>query len=125
MFSGPMALHSQPVSLQGKRLTVAVDSPAWLQQLTYIKPQLLKRLSHYGISDITIRVGRLSLDNQAEPEKRSPDREPAEQEIRLLEQHLKDIHDPELYEAVKGAMMGQLKRMPLQSSPDDDNKLSK
>lgn len=39
-----IATHSQPLRLRHRRLTVAVESPAWLHQLRYLEPTLLEQL---------------------------------------------------------------------------------
>ena len=39
-----VAKHSRPVKFRQGNLTVAVSSPTWMQQLTMLKPTLLKTL---------------------------------------------------------------------------------
>lgn len=36
--------HARALSIEDKTLLVAVDSPGWMTQLIYLKPQLLRRL---------------------------------------------------------------------------------
>ena len=49
--AGPKtAEHTRAVEVDGKTLVVVVDSPAWMVQLRFLKPQLIKK--------IDARVGR-------------------------------------------------------------------
>jgi predicted nucleic acid-binding Zn ribbon protein len=44
--AGPKtAEHTRAVEVDGNTLVVVVDSPAWIAQLRYLKPQLLKKIS--------------------------------------------------------------------------------
>ena len=57
-----IAKHAQPVSLRNGILTVAVDHPVWLQELSrYHKPLLLQkvraRVGAKAIRDIAFRIG--------------------------------------------------------------------
>jgi hypothetical protein len=40
-----MAAHSQPLRLRHHRLTIAVESPAWLHQLSFLQPLLLEQIT--------------------------------------------------------------------------------
>ncbi len=40
-----IAQHTRALSVEGKTLVVVVDSPGWMTQLTYLKPQLLKKVA--------------------------------------------------------------------------------
>jgi len=43
--AGPKtAEHTRAVEVDGKTLVVVVDSPAWMVQLRFLKPQLLKKI---------------------------------------------------------------------------------
>ena len=43
--AGPkMAAHTRAIEVQGRTLVVVVDSPAWLTQLRFLKPQLLAKI---------------------------------------------------------------------------------
>ena len=52
---GPkIAERARPVKIEGKSLILEVDHPAWAQELNFLKPQLLKKISkHYPKSGIT------------------------------------------------------------------------
>ncbi len=44
--AGPKtAEHTRALEVDGNTLVIVVDSPAWIAQLRYLKPQLLKKIS--------------------------------------------------------------------------------
>ncbi len=59
-----IARHAQPSSLRGKKLSVAVDSSAWMQQLSLLKPELIEKLNRGlgmgSIQDITFKMGTVA-----------------------------------------------------------------
>lgn len=40
-----IAQHTRALSLERGTLRIAVDSPAWMTQLIYLKPQLMRKLT--------------------------------------------------------------------------------
>lgn len=57
----PLALHVQPVKLDGTTLVVKVDDPAWATQLKFLEGTLKQRLLEVAgatIERIEVRVGR-------------------------------------------------------------------
>lgn len=62
---GPeMAQHSEPVGIREGVLTIRVEAPVWVTQLSFLKPELLatlnSRLAGAPLSDIRFRAGALS-----------------------------------------------------------------
>lgn len=56
-----LALHVQPVKLDGVTLVVKVDDPAWATQLKFLDATLKQRLKEVAgatIEHIEVRVGR-------------------------------------------------------------------
>lgn len=63
--AGPeTARHSQAVAIKDGTLLVAVDSPVWMTQLTYLKPQLLRAMARHTrrglVKDIRFVLKRAS-----------------------------------------------------------------
>lgn len=57
----PLALHVQPVKLDGTTLVVKVDDPAWATQLKFLEATLKQRLLEVAgatIERIEVRVAR-------------------------------------------------------------------
>jgi predicted nucleic acid-binding Zn ribbon protein len=57
-----VAQHTRALSLERGTLKIAVDSPAWMTQLIYLKPQLMRKLTGMAkrrtIKDIRFVLGR-------------------------------------------------------------------
>jgi predicted nucleic acid-binding Zn ribbon protein len=55
--------HTQPTSIRGGRLFVAVEDSMWLHQLSFLKHQILSdlngRLGPAALSDLVLRVGEV------------------------------------------------------------------
>ncbi len=102
-----IARHAHPSSLRGKKMTLIVDSPAWMQQLSLLKPEIIMkinlRLGHNSIKDITLRLGEIKPCGSVSEEisvHANLDREEREK----IGQALHGIHDPEVREAVRRVM---------------------
>lgn len=54
-----VARHCAPADLRDGVLSIVVDSPAWMQQLSFLKAELLDRLRPHGIEDIRFTRGKL------------------------------------------------------------------
>ena len=99
-----IARHAQPVSLRGKKLYLSVDSPAWMQQLSLLKPVLIEKingsLGRQAINDIALKLGEVEASERpreepvALPPLNAEDRE-------KIEQYVQDIHDPDARAALR------------------------
>ena len=101
---GPViASHAQPQTVRGKKLTLVVDSPAWMHQLSLLKSEIVEKvnrnLGREIIKDITLRLG------EVEP----PDRPSAktavhavldQDERNTIENYVRGIGDPNIKEAI-------------------------
>lgn len=54
-----VARHCAPADLRDGVLSIVVDSPVWMQQLSFLKAELLDRLRPHGIEDIRFTRGKL------------------------------------------------------------------
>jgi len=56
-----IARHARPAGMRGKKLTVLVDSSAWMQQLSLLKPEIMGkvngRLGEDAVESITLKLG--------------------------------------------------------------------
>jgi predicted nucleic acid-binding Zn ribbon protein len=101
---GVIAHHAQPQSVRGKKLTLIVDSPAWMQQLSLLKPEILEKvnrgLGKDSIRDITLKLGEVaSTERQADgiPVRASLDQE----DHAKIEQYVHEIDDPDMKNTIK------------------------
>jgi len=106
---GPgIARHAQPASIRGKRLTVVVDSSAWMQQLSLMKPEVLSRvndrLGPNGIESITLKLGELERTD-ARPEEFQPPAGKLEAgELTRIEECIAGIKDQQTRDALRKVM---------------------
>jgi len=106
---GPgIARHAQPASIRGKRLTVVVDSSAWMQQLSLMKPEVLSRVNDRlgpdGIEGITLRLGELERADEG-PEELQPVGGKLEAgEQKRIEECIANIKDLQTREALRHVM---------------------
>jgi hypothetical protein len=106
---GPgIARHAQPASIRGKRLTVMVDSSAWMQQLSLMKPEVLSRVNDRlgpdGIESITLKLGELERADVRPEEYQPADGKLETGEQKRIEEYLAGVKDPEAREALKKVM---------------------
>jgi predicted nucleic acid-binding Zn ribbon protein len=101
---GPViARHAQPQAVRGKKLTLVVDSPAWMQQLSLLKPEIVEKvnstLGNKTINDITLRIGE--VESRAEPPEETPVLNVLNQTERdKIKDHVRGISDPDIREAI-------------------------
>jgi len=58
-----IARHARPAGMRGKKLTVIVDSSAWMQQLSMLKPEIMGKVNQHlredAVDSITLKLGEL------------------------------------------------------------------
>jgi len=99
-----IARHAQPQSLRAKKLTLVVDSPSWMQQLSMLKPEIMEKvnrsLGKEVVSDIALRLGEVALPREQKDEARvradlsAEDRE-------TIERTVQEISDPEIRDSLR------------------------
>jgi len=99
-----IARHAQPQALRGKKLTLIVDSPAWMQQLSLLKPEILEKvnrtLGKEAVTDITLRLGEVGSRDVAAEERPVP--LPLDSnELQKIEDYIRAIGDGDTREAVR------------------------
>lgn len=103
-----IAKHALPESIKGGILTVTVDSPVWMHQLSMMAPGLIEKINTVmgadAVADIKFRSGKLERPDASPvkrekfiPEKRNlrPD------ERRDIEESLANISDKDLREKAR------------------------
>jgi hypothetical protein len=108
VFKGPLAGHTAPVDLKEGILTVAVDSPAWLQHLRFLKNEMASKLTSFGVSDVRLRHGSVRRGMEAAAGQGKWDgpvfRRLTEQETESIEDAVSDIEDGELRGIVRSVL---------------------
>lgn len=104
-----VAAHARPYRWQGHVLVVRVEHPAWIQELSYLKPQLLERIrtehSEAQLVDIRFEVGTLPALEERDTHEEAPStRALSDEEQEFVTQAVQEICDPEIRKAAEKAM---------------------
>jgi len=110
---GPqIAAHARPSHITERRLTVVTENPVWTQQLTLLKPDLLRRIAKsFGpgvVADLYFVTGKIEPAAVAKPEAAPLRRAALTALPPSLENDLADIADDEVRDAVRGLMLAAL-----------------
>jgi len=60
LFDQPLSFHMSPSMLSNGELLIFVDSPAWLQELSFFREDIRRKLESYGVKSIRFRLGRVA-----------------------------------------------------------------
>jgi hypothetical protein len=114
IFSGPLALHTLPVDIKDGMLTIAVDSPTWLQHLKFMKKEMIEKLAPFEVKDVKFRHGGVEFRNEIKvyEQKAQPEdfRELTAEDKRRIQQTVDEIDDPDLKESIRKAMEKSARR---------------
>ena len=103
---GPaIARHAQPRTLRGRKLALIVDSPAWMQQLTLMKPEIIEKLNRAlgaeTVGDMTMRLGEVAPASKPEADEASAGVELSADEQDMIEQYVRAITDSDTRDAMR------------------------
>jgi len=114
IFADPISSHTAPADLKDGKLFIAVDSPAWLQHLKFLKKEMSDKLKPYGIKDIKLKLGSVRIDNKRQiPEKFAPPesfRELSDEDIVNIDHTVAGIENGELKAIIRQAMEKSARR---------------
>ena len=104
-----------PVSFSDRELLLHVTSPIWMQQFSFHKSEIIKKLSAYGVQNIRFRLGKIPQRKQKiSPNRKAP--ELSRENMFFITALLSDISDENLKETIKKAVEKSLtSKKPLQS----------
>jgi len=103
IFDEQFASQLFPVSLSDRELLLNVASPIWMQQCTYHKSEIIKKLSAYDVQNIRFRLGRIPQKKQAVlPPRKTSELTPENRHF--ISELLSDVNDESLQEAIKKAL---------------------
>lgn len=105
VFGEPLSLHMSPVRLKNGELLVNVDSPVWLQQLTFLKTQIIGKLSHLEVKELRFMLGRVAPQQRKNIQPvRTKERSLSTEAIRQIEETTAGIEDSALKESIRKTM---------------------
>ncbi|MDA8100660.1 MAG: DUF721 domain-containing protein [Nitrospiraceae bacterium] len=104
--------HARPTALRAKKLTVTVDSSAWMQQLSLLRPEIVAKvnsaLGEQAVESITLRMGEVEGPAPAREVYQPPTGTLAPDEAKKVDESASAIADPELREAFRHLMAKDL-----------------
>ncbi|MDX9714853.1 MAG: DUF721 domain-containing protein [Dissulfurispiraceae bacterium] len=116
VFSGPLSSHTWPIEIKNSELLINVDSPAWLGELKYMKPEIEKKLQMYGIRTVRFRHGSVSRPNRSNNKKSGKQTEKfkkhtlTDDEIKWIDETTSGITDAELRDKIKKTITRSIER---------------
>ncbi|HEU4684180.1 MAG TPA: DUF721 domain-containing protein [Nitrospira sp.] len=117
----PIGSHTWPEQIRFKKLYLVVRSSVWMQQLVFLKPELLKRINHTAgtalVTELAMRVGEIPPGRSASEGGGVDDsgRQISDHTLTEATAHAAAIQSPELRERLTRLMAEALSRMPAQS----------
>jgi len=119
----PIATHTRPDQVRFKKLYILVHNSVWLQQLTFLKPELLDKVNSMAgeklVTELVLRIGDVSLDRASQPMASAPEAGPPQPSAELLREatlHTQGIQDQALREQLAAVMAQALAMTPPDSS---------
>jgi len=95
-----IAAHAQPAAFRDGTLTLTVDSAPWMQQLTFLKRDLIAKvndeLGEGLVKDVYMKAGKVSSGKPVEQPKTPKRRELSENERKWVAEQSESLTDPEL-----------------------------
>lgn len=104
---GLIAQHASPQSLRGERLYLAVDSPAWMQQLSLLKPMIIGKvnaaLGKEAVKNITLNIGEVQpvRSPASRPVQVAGPSELTKEECARVEETVAGVRDPDVRQALR------------------------
>jgi hypothetical protein len=103
MFEASITLHMYPASCTENELLLNVDSPAWIQQFTYYKKEILRKLAPYGITDTRFRIGKVQKKKQQSSDSNKK-RTLSDDDISFADGVVSGVTDAQLKESIRKAI---------------------
>lgn len=111
IFREPLSLHMSPSSLKNGELLISVDSPIWLQQLTFLKADITKNLNPYGVRDVRFRIGRVNVKKARTSQNTEKKKHPIDCDaLQQIENTVSEIKDADVRESIRKVMEKSLLR---------------
>ena len=112
----PVGSHTWPEQIRFKKLHLIVRNSVWMQQLTYLKPALLTKITDSigtgVVTDLSLRVGEIPAGESPAGRNTSkvPQRPVGEDALTEASAHAASIQDPELRDHFTKMMAESLSR---------------
>jgi hypothetical protein len=106
---GPaLARHARPAGIRGRKLTIIVDSNAWMQQLSLLRPEIIGKvnqsLAQDAVDSITLKLGEVEQSGRQPDTYRPPAGTLDPGERGKIEEYVGAIADPGVRESLRQVM---------------------
>ena len=103
IFDEQIASNLFPVSFSDNELLLHVTSPIWMQQFSFHKNEIIKKLRAYEVLNVRFRLGRIPQKKHAiSPKQKAP--ELSRENVFFINELLSDIGDENLKDTIKKAV---------------------
>ena len=103
IFEASLSSHMYPAGCTQDELLLNVDSPAWMQQLSYYKKDILRKLAAYGITGVRFRIGKVREKRQPHEERKKV-RMLTDDDISFASSVVSEIGDAQVRESIRKAI---------------------
>ncbi len=107
LFSKPLSTHMSPSKLTEAELLINVDSPIWMQQLSFCKKDIIGKLDAYGVKNVRFRIGKVLHKKQPLRARKKNAALSAEEHL-FMEEVLSSVDDEQLKASIKKALSKSL-----------------
>lgn len=116
-----IARHARPATIRAGKLTVIVDSSAWMQQLSLLRPQIIGKLNsalgEEAVAGIALKLGE--VERRAASAKPGPvsRRDLGAEELQRIEGYVRAIADQDLRDRLRRLIERDLRSKRPSSGP--------
>lgn len=110
IFDRPLSQHISPARYAEGELLINVESPPWLQQLSYCKRDIIAKLRPFGVRDVRFRIGRIY--RKSERTDQPAEKTLAPEDRQFIRELIAGVSDEDLRDAVRAAAERSLSKTP-------------
>jgi hypothetical protein len=103
IFDPSLSSHMSPAVCNEHELLLNVESPVWMQQLTYYKKEIIRKLSSYGITEVRFRLGKVRK-RKPQPAQKKKATALTGDDAAYITSVVSDIRDEQLKESIRKAI---------------------
>ncbi len=104
IFEKPVSLHIFPAILKEGELLINVDSPMWMQQLSFYKDKMTDKLQGFGVKAVRLGLGKVIPWEKEKGGKIILHKSITADDRSYIEKTVSPIRDEELREGIKKAI---------------------
>ena len=100
-----LSKHISPAFLKNGELLIYVDAPVWLQQLKFLKPDILKKLAPFNIDSVRFKIGKIEKSRPKKTKESPFTITPLSKDDKdFIEEQCSSIEDDDLRQTLKTVM---------------------